>query len=316
MVKKEIKPVFPMLCRGNLSPILKCSGYKTEKEFYVYSSKNKNNSNPFTNGYTPYCIDCTHKIYEYYLSQGTTMMGALYYTCQKIDMPFILEKFLAVESKIKESGDRKVDPVGSYIAYLKIASGAECALWTDFSATNIDIKDVDSRIEGREVKKKEIEDLNFIWGKQDSIEDLYFLTDLYSKYAKDVEMENPQQEDLYRDLCRDRLLLRKINDKRYDGDETIDKIQTRIGKLMATLELDKFSSNKPKTITEQSLFEKIRMVDENNVKDIYKEPTKYYDFNKIKKYEEDMCLRPLGNMLVGHRDFDISMEDMEQYGLD
>ena len=112
------------------------------------------------------------------------------------------------------------------------------------------------------------------------------------------------------------MLLRKINDKRYDGDETIDKIRTRISKLMSTLKVDEFASTKPKTASEQCLFEKIRMVDENNVKDIYKEPTKYFDHNKIAKYEKDMCLRPLANLLVGHRDFNISMEDIEQYDLD
>ena len=55
------------------------------------------------------------------------------------------------------------------------------------------------------------------------------------------------------------------------------------------------------------------MIDENNVKDIYSEPSKYYDHNKIAKYNKDMNLRVLGNMLVGHRDFNISMDDIAEY---
>ena len=34
---------------------------------------------------------------------------------------------------------------------------------------------------------------------------------------------------------------------------------------MSTLKLDQFETNKPKTLSEQSLFEKIRLCDENNV---------------------------------------------------
>ena len=136
-----------------------------------------------------------------------------------------------------------------------------------------------------------------------------------SSLGKGIEFINPQQEDLYKDLCRDRLLLRKINDNRYNGEETIDKVQNRISKTMSTLKLDQFETNKPKTLSEQSLFEKIRLCDENNVKDIYSEPSKYYDLNKVQYYNEKFSLRPLANMLVGNRDFSVNLEDIEQYDL-
>ena len=110
-------------------------------------------------------------------------------------------------------------------------------------------------------------------------------------------------------------MLRKINDNRYNGDETIDKVQNRISKTMSTLKLDQFESNRPKTLSEQSLFEKIRLCDENNVKDIYSEPSKYYDLNKVQYYNEKFSLRPLANMLVGNRDFSVNLEDIEQYDL-
>ena len=50
--------------------------------------------------------------------------------------------------------------------------------------------------------------------------------------------------------------------------------------------------------------------------ELYKEPKKYADFNKLRKYEKDMVLRPLLNTLCGHRDFDINIDDIEQYNLD
>ena len=61
--------------------------------------------------------------------------------------------------------------------------------------------------------------------------------------------------------------------------------------------------------------EKIRLCDENNVKDIYSEPSKYYDLNEVQYYNEKFSLRPLANMLVGNRDFSVNLEDIEQYDL-
>ena len=110
-------------------------------------------------------------------------------------------------------------------------------------------------------------------------------------------------------------MLRKINDNRYNGEETIDKVQNRISKTMSILKVDQFESNKAKTLSEQSLFEKIRLCDANNVQDVYSEPSKYYDLNKIQYYNEKFSLRPLANMLVGNRDFSVNLDDIEEYDL-
>ena len=42
---------------------------------------------------------------------------------------------------------------------------------------------------------------------------------------------------------------------------------------------------------------------------------KYYDLNKIQYYNEKFSLRPLANMLVGHRDFSVNLDDIEEYDL-
>ncbi len=95
------------------------------------------------------------------------------------------------------------------------------------------------------------------------------------------------------------------------------KIQNRILQLLNKLKLDNFESSKPKTLSEQFLSNKIAMIDENNVKDIYtNKDYEYKDINKIQKYYKDMCLRPLGNMLLDNRTFDIDINDIEQYNLD
>ena len=288
------------LCKGHNAPLLKCVGDVIETEFY-------NSWSNFSDGKVPYCKKCLQKIFEYYKNETNSEKTAAYFTLMKIDTPLIEEIF---DSVVNKKGSFNLS---TYMAELQKRDSNK-DIWQDFSGTDVELKDI-SEVKTIAERKKEINALEKKWGIQDCIEDYDFLEETFNRYTQGVEFINSQQEDLYKDLCRDRLLLRKINDNRYNGDETIDKVQNRISKTMSTLKLDQFESNRPKTLSEQSLFEKIRLCDENNVKDIYSEPSKYYDLNKVQYYNEKFSLRPLANMLVGNRDFSVNLEDIDQYEL-
>ena len=288
------------LCKGHNAPLLNCIGEIFDTEFYTSWSN-------FSDGKVPYCKKCLQKIFEYYQKETNSEKTAAYFTLMKIDIPLIEEIYNNVVDKKGKFN------LSTYILELQKRDSNK-DIWQDFSATDVELKDI-SEVKTIAERRKELNDLEKKWGIQDSVEDYDFLEDTFQRYTKGIEFINPQQEDLYKDLCRDRLLLRKINDNRYNGEETIDKVQNRISKTMSTLKLDQFENNKPKTLSEQSLFEKIRLCDENNVKDIYSEPSKYYDLNKIQYYNEKFSLRPLANMLVGNRDFSVNLEDIEQYEL-
>ena len=300
------------LCMGHNTPMLQCIGLKKDSEFFSSWS-------PFhSNGKVPYCKECCNKMFQYYLNETKSAKTALYYTLMKIDIPFIKSIYEIVNDRSlsgDKNGDRTPINVGTYVNELRRYSKNK-EIWADFSATDVDITEADAKIQTAEIKQKEMKQWEIDWGIQDEVCDYEFLNDTFNRYTKGVEFVNPQQEDLYRDLCRDRLLLRKINDNRYNGDETIDKVQNRISKTMATLKVDQFESNKPKTASEQSFFAKIAQIEQTKPADLYKEPKKYKDFNKLRQYEEDMVLRPLLNTLCGHRDFDINIEDAERYNLD
>ena len=288
------------LCKGHNAPLLKCVGDVIETEFY-------NSWSNFSDGKVPYCKKCLQKIFEYYKNETNSEKTAAYFTLMKIDTPLIEEIF---DSVVNKKGSFNLS---TYMTELQKRDSNK-DIWQDFSGTDVELKDI-SEVETIAERKKELKALEKKWGIQDCIEDYDFLEETFNRYTQGVEFVNSQQEDLYKDLCRDRLLLRKINDNRYNGDESIDKVQNRISKTMSTLKLDQFESNRPKTLSEQSLFEKIRLCDENNVKDIYSEPSKYYDLNKVQYYNEKFSLRPLANMLVGNRDFSVNLEDIDQYEL-
>ena len=289
------------LCKGHNSPLLNCLGDIRESEFYVSWSK-------FTDGKVPYCKNCVNKIYEYYLQETGSDKTALYFTLMKLDIPFIEEIYNSIAEK-------KTVTISTYITTLQRKTTCQ-EIWSDFTATDVKLDENEVHIQTVDDKKRELDNLEKTWGKQDCVEDYDFLEDTFSRYTKGVDFINPQQEDLYKDLCRDRLLLRKINDNRYNGEESLDKVQNRISKTMAILKLDQFEENKPKTISEQLMFTKIAQIEQTKPADLYKEPKKYRDFNKIKMYYKDLVLRPLLNTLVGSKDFNIDIDDVGKYNLD
>lgn len=295
------KAVATKLCRGHGSSLLNCIGEIKVTDYY-------NSWSDFEDGKICYCKSCCNKIFKYYQNNGCDDVSSLYYTLQKIDIPFIKEVYDYIK-------DNKEVTISNYINCLRKKENKKMS-WRDFSFTDTNLSDIDGQVKDKEEWNKQYAELEEMWGVQDSEKDYRFLQDTFEKYTYGIEFVNPQQQDLYKDLCRDRLLLRKINDRRYDGDESIDKIQTRISKLMEKLKLDEFEGNKPKTASEQSLFAKIAQIEQTKPADLYKEPKKYADFNKLRKYEKDMVLRPLLNTLCGNREFDINIDDIDQYNLD
>lgn len=296
------------VCQGVNSSFLGCSGRKPISEFYT-----SNNTELHKDGYLCYCKDCSNKLAEHYLKKNGSLQGALYYTCATLNVPFIKECYEKAMEQSEQMKNKKY--FGVYYGNL-IKKTTMKEKWVDFCDTDTDLKDIESKIVGAEVLQSEKDQLEMDWGIQES-KDYRFLENTFQKYTKGVEFINSQQEDLYRDLCRDRLILRQISENRSNGNEDINKVQTRITNLMKVLKVDEFESNKPKTLSEQTLFSKVRQIEEKNVSDIYSEPTRYFDLNKQAKYVKDLFLRPALNTLLGHRDFNINIDNIrEEYSID
>lgn len=327
MAVKTIKKKGLMYCRGRGVEGLDCNIEKDLDLFYdswspfnMYDAKSENGK-PIRVCKLPYCRDCIEKLYKKYRAEGHSPEGSLYMLCALNNLPYIGEKVRAtfeyVTNEAKEN--RKVQKIfGSYYSKLKIETSKH-DLWKDFSMTDIDYKDIATKIEHYEVAKKDIENLELTWGKQEP-KDYAILTETFVQDTKGIEFENPTQEYLYRQLSLAKLRKRKMLDNVLETNKEADqqeigRINTEIFQIMDKLKVADFDSNKPKTFSDKSMFKKLLLIDENNVKDIYKNPTKHFDHNEFIKYQELSTLRPMGMMLVGNSDFNITMEDIEEYNL-
>ena len=292
MAKKDL-----IVCAGEGQSLLKCTGGKLEADFYP-------SFNMWGNGHTKYCKKCLDKIYDYYYkNSGENDKVALYHTLVQENIPFITEIY------DKLSVNMPKVTINKYCTELAKRTQKE-TMWNDFSAS--DFKLVDN---GSFKDQEELKELIKKWG-DGSKADYEFLEETYDRYTEDLDELSVAQQDLFRDLCRDRLLLRKINDGVYIGDETLDKVQSRISKTMSKLKIDNFAEKKEYTISEQLMFNKIAQIELTKPADLYKEPKKYKDFNKVRKYYQDICLRALKNCLIGTKEFNVNMDDLSEYKLE
>lgn len=275
-------------CRGGFSPYLKCLGTKPSADFY-------DNWGLWDGEKLCFCKDCMNKMYNYYLKKTNSEKTALYYTCMQVNVPFIQEVFDAVFNKKSNTGRKMPVSVARYMSELhKRTSNKE--KWNDFTATNIKFD------EDEHLAVHSDSELEKAWGIQDNPNDYLFLDETFKRYTQGVEMSNPQQEDLYKDLCRDRLLLRKINDGRYSGDETLDKVQSRIAKTMSILKIDQFEKKKVKNDIELILEKQIWEIENTQPAELI-DKDEYKDYLGLGKGWYQDVLRAVKNLIVGSKDY-------------
>lgn len=270
------------------------------------------NTELFPKGLVPFCKDCCDTMFKYYLQKTGTLEASMWYVCARLDMPFIQRVF----EKVQEQHIEVDKFVGTYYNYLWGSRSMKKALdtWDSFADSDVDFKEISGITKSDEGIKAQAEQLELDWGYQETEDDYKFLIYTYEKYTKNITIENPQQEDLYRDLCLARLEKRKAEQGKIDTD--ITKIQGRILTLMNKLKLDDFESTKPKSVSEQLIFAKIPMIESKRPWDIYNKMQEYKLSSKRRQYYKDLVLRPTLNSLVNNRDFNIDMSDLEKYNLD
>lgn len=275
--------------------------------------------NPFhKNGVMLYCKDCCEEIVQHYLKQTGTLETAMWFACSQIGIPFIRKAYEDFEKRIKtfQSKSQKeyseYELFKNYIYCLKKVE-SKTDDWKDFSATDVQLGDIQHLRKSEELVKAEYEKFELDWGKQ-STEDYQFLEYRYDVYTEGKVL-SPAQETLYRQLCLVELRKRKkeakadfTNDNNELGDSTKEE-QAMILTLMQKLKIDNFAENKDKTDIEKIIERQIWEVENTEPCEVI-DKEYYKDFCDIGKNWGKDILRCVKNLLVGSKDYpDISKEE-------
>ncbi len=300
-----------MAVKAKTKTSVMCTCVRDGREYPSDRFYEHKNTEIFPKGYVTYCKACCNDLLKYYLQKTGTLEASMWYVCALLDFPFIKRVFEMAQKK-NTNTDNFVE---TYYNLLWGDKSIKKALdnWESFADSDVSFEEIKTNVKDIEGIKAQKEDLELKWGIQECEEDYQYLEYLYQRYTQNG-ITNPYQEDLYRDLCLARLEKRKIEQEKSSSD--ITKTQARILTLMNKLGLDDFEQSKPKSLSEQLIFAKIAQIEMTKPADLYKEPTKYKDFNKVRKYYKDICLRALKNTLAGTRDFDINMDNLSDYNLE
>lgn len=300
-----------MAVKARAKTSVMCTCVRDGREYPSDRFYEHKNTEIFPKGYVTYCKACCNDLLKYYLQKTGTLEASMWYVCALLDFPFIKRVFEMAQKK-NTNTDNFVE---TYYNLLWGDKSIKKALdnWESFADSDVSFEEIKTTVKDIEGIKAQKEDLELKWGIQECEEDYQYLEYLYQRYTQNV-ITNPYQEDLYRDLCLARLEKRRIEQEKSSSD--ITKTQARILTLMNKLGLDDFEQSKPKSLSEQLIFAKIAQIEMTKPADLYKEPTKYKDFNKVRKYYKDICLRALKNTLAGTRDFDINMDNLSDYNLE
>ena len=301
-----------MATKAKAKSSVMCMCIKDGREYPSDRFYEHKNLEIFPKGYVPYCKDCCNDMLQYYLKKTGTIEASMWYVCALLDIPFIKRVFEKTQSK--QVGSDKFIETYYNLLWGNFSMKKALDTWESFSDSDVSFEEISGVTKTDEGIKAQIEKLELDWGYQESEDDYRYLEYLYNKYTQNTEFENPQQEDLYRDLCLARLEKRKAEQGKIDTDMT--KIQSRILTLMNKLKLDEFNSTKPKTVSEQLIFAKIPMVEEHDSWELYNRQKKYENDSQVRKYLKDLVLRPILNFVCDNKNYNVNIDDVSQYDLD
>lgn len=268
---------------------------KTMPVTQFYPSKNPNH-----HGYMPYCKDCCKEIYQRHYERFQDVEAGLWFTCADIGIPFI--EHLWGQTKKKLTANKSANPLETYLKCMKDFSGKP-KQWNEFSDTDASFGDIRTAVVLDEEREEELRKLRLAWGDDLSVDELAYLEWRFLTYTTGVELTE-YQASRYRDLCMCELRI-KENDEAQQNMKAKATIAKELG-------IDKFEVERDKTAAEKYIENDIYMMEKNEPAEYYKDKELYKDFLGIHKYWIDWVLRPVRNLVIGSKDYEVTEDS--KYG--
>lgn len=236
---------------------IRCINCGTSNQNNFYQSKDKFHGHF---GKIPYCKDCTKQIYDSYMQKYKNMNLAIYYTCRKLDIPYIHENYTGALENIKNPNSKIQGEDAIVSAYMKGLSFTEQNGWGysfDDSIGENEIEGLSSFDIITKVKRKPInpnvdsdkyeiieydtDELQQKWGMFDN-DDLAYLESEYLDWEEKLNGINEKSLDIFvKQVC---LQCNEIRKDREQGINVDKKLKTLQGLLEDSGLVNKVGSGK------------------------------------------------------------------------
>lgn len=184
---------------------------------YVETNYYKSNSQFYRNiGKIPYCKQCIEKLYKYHFEKYTNE-GCLYpekkaikRICMVLDIYYTDKVYNSAMNKVKESS-ADISPMGQYMRIIQLSQYNNEKQTYETTITEEEQKEMERELtfdgsfddvsENIEIKE---ETINF-FGKGFDPEDYIFLKKEYDDWTARHECKTKSQEEIFKDICFNRL---------------------------------------------------------------------------------------------------------------
>lgn len=243
-----------------------------------------------------YCKDCCIEIMQKNLRRFGNVEKALWYTCAELGFPFRSAVYERLNEKMKTYSGKRINYLGEYIRLFH-AVMSKTDKWESFNDTDVSMGEFSAMQDAAYKREEEIRELKMLWGDSFSVDDISYLEYRFTIYTEGMELTE-YQASRYRDLC-----LCELKIKNMEEVKTNMALKANIAKELG---IDKFTRDSDKTEAEKYLENDIYMMEQYEPAEYYADKELYKDFVGIYKYWTKWVLRPIKNLIIGSKDYEIS----------
>jgi hypothetical protein len=283
----------------------KCREHKRPSEFF--NSVDDLDSN----GYFSICKSCCNTLYDNYFRVEHSIAKAILRTCRKINLMFDEGCVESTEIHLKtmsDNGKPTDNIIGIYKS--KLIQSQKSNFHNSDGEFDLTFHEIGISLPPNNPLEMTDEnyDLSQIWGDDLEFEDYQYLEKEFAEWQKTHRCDTKAEKTLIREICHKMLEIRKT---RKETKGTVPAHLTKeLQDLMKTASLDPSKSSAANSGNAKETYSNfIKMIEENEPADFYKDKKLYKDFDGIDFYFRKYVTRPLKNFITQSRDFNVDIEE-------
>ncbi|SRR5258706_2497970 len=259
-----------------------------------------------TNKLMSICSDCIGKLFEKTLeSENGNLQKTILHLCKMLN---VLYSEQAITDSLKVIETRNMDKSKFFGVYKSRLFMTKRSSVND-SQDDINLTYKDNPIINNNTIVSEFEvdpEVVDFWGSGYEKEDYRWLEKTLAEWKRTHKSDTMGEQTLLREIVFKQLEIEKSRKVGFSSGSLIKELQD----LMKTASVDPAKSNIAGSGKSQDTFSAfIKMIEENEPADYYKDKELFKDFDNIDRYFQKYILRPLKNFITGSRDFNVDSED-------
>lgn len=258
-----------------------------------------------SNGLMSVCINCSEGIFTLNFGDTGNLSDAIYRTCRTLNWAFRKDAVEGLEKLLEVDRFASTSILSRYRVALQ---GVKNTLAQSDLAMPLTFSEIGSAgMVPNKVSDDEVHpDVIMFWGRGYSRDEYEFLETEFSEWSKTHKTGTRSEVALLREVVFKIFEIRKARETQDDTGDLIKQFES----LLKTAAIDPQKANLANSGGAKETFgEFIRIIEQNEPADYYKDRELFKDFDGIEQYWKNYVVRPLRNFVTGSRDFNLSTEN-------